>query len=66
MFLGIERKFENEINDKGKKFKIRGKIDRIDELNGEIRVIDYKSGKKLCSGAIEAYPTILKTMEQKW
>ena len=36
-----------EIRNKGEKFKIRGKIDRIDELNGELRVIDYKSGKKL-------------------
>ena len=43
----MEREFENEIKDKEKKFKIRGKIDRIDELNGEVRVIDYKSGKKL-------------------
>ena len=45
--IAVEREFENEIRDKGKKFKIRGKIDRIDELNGEVRVIDYKSGKKL-------------------
>ena len=45
--IAVEREFENEIKDKGKKFKIRGKIDRIDELNGEVRVIDYKSGKKL-------------------
>ena len=45
--IAVEREFENEIKDKGKKFKIKGKIDRIDELNGEVRVIDYKSGKKL-------------------
>ena len=45
--IAVEREFENEIEDKGKKFKIRGKIDRIDELNGVVRVIDYKSGKKL-------------------
>ena len=45
--IAVEREFENEIKDKEKKFKIRGKIDRIDELNGEVRVIDYKSGKKL-------------------
>ena len=43
----MEKEFENEIKDRGKKFKIKGKIDRIDELNGEVRVIDYKSGKKL-------------------
>jgi len=45
--IAVEREFENEIKHGGEKFKIRGKIDRIDELNGEIRVIDYKSGKKL-------------------
>ena len=45
--IAVEREFENEIKDKGKRFKIRGKIDRIDELNGEVRVVDYKSGKKL-------------------
>ena len=45
--IAVEREFENEIKDGEGKFKIRGKIDRIDELNEEIRVIDYKSGKKL-------------------
>ena len=25
--------------------KIHGNVDRVDELNGEIRIIDYKSGK---------------------
>ena len=46
--IAVEREFENEIKDRGgKMFKIRGKIDRIDELNGEVRIIDYKSGKKL-------------------
>ena len=45
--IAVEREFENEIKDEANQYKIRGKIDRIDELNGEIRVIDYKSGKKL-------------------
>ena len=45
--LAVEKEFENEIKDRGKIFKIRGKIDRIDELNGEVRIIDYKSGKKI-------------------
>ena len=45
--IAVEREFENEIKGRGKIFKIRGKIDRIDELNGEVRIIDYKSGKKL-------------------
>ena len=37
----------------GKKYKIRGKIDRVDEKNGEIRIIDYKSGKKLYKRNLE-------------
>ena len=45
--IAVEKEFENEIKDEVKKYKIRGKIDRIDELNGELRVIDYKSGRKL-------------------
>ena len=45
--IAVEKEFENEIKDRGKIFKIRGKIDRIDELNGEVRIIDYKSGKKI-------------------
>tara|TARA_B100001173_G_scaffold18785_1_gene15048 strand:+ start:13686 stop:16373 length:2688 start_codon:yes stop_codon:yes gene_type:complete len=45
--IAVERGFEAEIKNKSKKYNIRGKIDRIDELNGELRVIDYKSGKRL-------------------
>ena len=45
--IAVEREFENKIRDRGREYKIRGKIDRIDELNGELRIIDYKSGKKL-------------------
>ena len=45
--IAVEKEFEKEIKREGKKYKIRGKIDRIDELNGDLRVIDYKSGKKL-------------------
>ena len=29
------------------KIKIRGKIDRIDKINNTIRIIDYKTGKKI-------------------
>ena len=48
--IGIEKDFETEISFGKEKYKIRGKIDRIDEIDGEIRVIDYKSGKKLFKG----------------
>ncbi len=44
--LGIETKFETIINlsSELKNIKIRGKIDRIDSVNGTTRVIDYKTG----------------------
>ena len=45
--VAVEKEFETEIKDSSNKYKIRGKIDRIDKINGELRVIDYKSGKKL-------------------
>ena len=45
--IAVEKEFEDEIKEGRKKYKIRGKIDRIDELNGDVRVIDYKSGKKI-------------------
>ena len=48
--IGIEKDFETEISFGKEKYKIRGKIDRIDEIDGEIRLIDYKSGKKLFKG----------------
>jgi len=47
--LAVEKKFEtvvdlsNELNN----IKIRGKIDRIDSVNGITRVIDYKTGGQI-------------------
>ena len=46
----IEKEFDSTLKDNVKEYKIRGKIDRIDEINGKLRVIDYKSGKKLYKG----------------
>ena len=47
--LGIEKKFETIINlsSELKNIKIRGKIDRIDCVNGITRVIDYKTGGQI-------------------
>mgnify|MGYP001298213981 FL=1 len=47
--LGIETKFETIINlsSELKNIKIRGKIDRIDSVNGITRVIDYKTGGQI-------------------
>ena len=43
--LELEKDFANEITCNKRKIKIRGKIDRIDLYNNEIRLIDYKTGK---------------------
>lgn len=41
----IIREVEVEINGKKKKVTLRGVIDRIDEADGVLRILDYKSGK---------------------
>jgi len=39
-----EKKFPVEINGEIIQAKLKGTIDRVDRLNGELRVIDYKTG----------------------
>ena len=56
--LEVEKDFTNEIVSGEKKVKIRGKIDRIDLINDEIRLIDYKTGK-----LIEKSKINIKTFE---
>ena len=51
--IAIEKEFESSLQDNINEYKIRGKIDRIDEINGKLRVIDYKSGKKLYKRDLE-------------
>ena len=67
--IAIEKEFTSSLQDNLNEYKIRGKIDRIDEINGELRVIDYKSGKKLYKRNLEikavsythlTLPTILR------
>ena len=45
--IALEEKMETKIEFPGVDFpiKLRGTVDRIDELDGVIRVIDYKTGK---------------------
>ena len=45
--IATEQHLETEIaiDDLDFPIKIHGNVDRIDELNGEIRIIDYKTGK---------------------
>ena len=56
--LEVEKDFTNEIVSGEKKVIIRGKIDRIDLINDEIRLIDYKTGK-----LIEKNKINIKTLE---
>ena len=51
--IAIEKEFASSLQDNIKEYKIRGKIDRIDKINGKLRVIDYKSGKKLYKRDLE-------------
>lgn len=47
--IDVERAFVREINAASygwnKTLRIRGKLDRIEEVNGRVRIIDYKTGK---------------------
>jgi hypothetical protein len=47
--LAVEKKFDTEVDlsEELKNIKIRGKIDRIDSVNGVTRVIDYKTGGQI-------------------
>jgi ATP-dependent helicase/DNAse subunit B len=41
----VEESFELAIFGEIKKIKLKGYIDRVDEVDGKIRIIDYKTGK---------------------
>ena len=45
--LAIEKSFEQSINIPGLNFpvKIVGVVDRMDEFNGDLRIIDYKTAE---------------------
>ncbi len=45
--LGTEENLATEIHVEGLKhpIKLHGQVDRVDELNGVVRIIDYKSGR---------------------
>ena len=42
--ISIEENLYSTIKIEGFEVKLKGKVDRIDELNGVIRIIDYKTG----------------------
>ena len=45
--ISVEEKFDIEIGEEPNKYRLKGKIDRIDKINDELRIIDYKTGKKI-------------------
>lgn len=45
--IDVEIEFDKVFKFNNQKIKIKGKIDRIDEINNTIRIIDYKTGKKI-------------------
>ena len=45
--IDVEVEFNKVFKFNNQKIKIRGKIDRIDEINNTVRIIDYKTGKKI-------------------
>jgi hypothetical protein len=45
--IDVEVEFKKVFEFNNQKIKIRGKIDRIDQINNTIRIIDYKTGKKI-------------------
>tara|TARA_B100000524_G_scaffold346982_1_gene248105 strand:+ start:680 stop:3352 length:2673 start_codon:yes stop_codon:yes gene_type:complete len=49
--IGVEKEFKIKINNEN--YTLKGKIDRVDEYNGIMRVIDYKTGKKLYKRDLE-------------
>ncbi len=45
--IDVEVEFNKVFKFNNQEIKIRGKIDRIDEINNTLRIIDYKTGKKI-------------------
>ena len=65
MIKGLEKEFvrEMEINNNGKKVNVKlgGKIDRIDQVNGKLRIIDYKTGM-----VNKKFTAVEKLFERGW
>ncbi len=66
--LAVEKKFETSVNlsSKLKNIKIRGKIDRIDSVNGVTRVIDYKTGAQIKQGDLNIKEYNMITEDKKY
>ncbi len=65
--LGLEEKMELTMNIPELPFpvKLKGKLDRIDEKDGELRIIDYKSGKVMAN-QVEIFDWSVITEDYKY
>ena len=67
IILELEETFKHYLEINGTKVLVKGQIDRIDEVDGQCRIIDYKSGavteKDLEGSTVEEDITKLK---EKW
>lgn len=43
--LAVEQDFETELEVAGRRVRLKGAVDRIEEVDGALRVVDYKSGR---------------------
>lgn len=49
-YIGSEKRITGLLTlEDGKRIRLKGFIDRLDEVNGRIRIVDYKSGKGISS-----------------
>ena len=64
--LGLEKKMEIalDIPELGFPVRLKGKLDRIDEIDGKLRIIDYKSGKVLAN-QVELFDWSIITQDYK-
>ncbi len=65
--LALENKMELELDIPELEFpvKLKGKLDRIDEIDGVLRIIDYKSGK-VVANQVEIFDWSLITEDYKY
>jgi ATP-dependent helicase/DNAse subunit B len=64
--ISVEKELQKIVDIQGHKVKLHGYADRIDRVNGDIRVIDYKTGKVDDKDVdIEIDDTSIKSMKSK-
>ncbi|KZE20785.1 PD-(D/E)XK nuclease family protein [Brevibacterium casei] len=50
--LGVEaRVYATGVDDRGQEWKVTGRLDRVEEVAGGVRIVDFKTGKAVPAGA---------------